>query len=202
MTTENPPFGKAGHIAGSETRFAMTFTSTPRGARLARRLVSHRLDAWGFPYDSEGNETLTLVVAELVANAVTHGRVPGRDFHLSLTLATARDRVRVEVTDTRGDRVPPARPCAPENPEAEAGRGLWLVACLANRLSVEPREGGGPGKTVRAEVDLPMTCAGAERRVHAPFRMPGSLPESERVRCRGVPVARSTTITSLLSSGK
>ncbi|GAT83893.1 regulatory protein [Streptomyces sp. F-3] len=131
------------------------------------------------------NETLTLVVAELVANAVTHGRVPGRDFHLSLTLATARDRVRVEVTDTRGDRVPPARPCAPENPEAEAGRGLWLVACLANRLSVEPREGGGPGKTVRAEVDLPMTCAGAERRVHAPFRMPGSLPEKD------LPAARS-----------
>lgn len=185
MTTENPPFGKAGHIAGSETRFAMTFTSTPRGARLARRLVSHRLDAWGFPYDSDVNETLTLIVSELAANAVTHGRVPGRDFRLSLTLTAARDRVCVEVTDTRGDRVPPARPCAPENPEAEAGRGLWLVACLANRLSVEPREGGGPGKTVRAEVDLPMTCAGAERRVHAPFRMPGSLPEKD------LPAARS-----------
>ncbi|MFC3348433.1 ATP-binding protein [Streptomyces echinoruber] len=162
MTTEIPPFGKTGQLTGSELQFAMAFTSTPRGARLARRLASHRLDAWGFPYGSEVNETLTLVVAELAANAVTHGRVPGRDFRLSLTLTTARDRVRVEVTDTRGDRLPPARPCAPENPEAEAGRGLWLVTCLASRLSVEPREGGGPGKTVRAEVDLRGDVRGAE----------------------------------------
>lgn len=28
--------------------FAMRFTSTPRGARLARRPVSHRLDEWGY----------------------------------------------------------------------------------------------------------------------------------------------------------
>ncbi|WP_044383049.1 ATP-binding protein [Streptomyces cyaneogriseus] len=162
MTTEIPPFGKAGHTSGSEVQFAMTFTSTPRGARLARRLASHRLDAWGFPYDSAANETLTLVVAELAANAVTHGRVPGRDFRLSLTLTAARDRVRVEVTDTRDDRLPPARPCAPRNPEAEAGRGLWLVTCLASRLSVEPRKGGGPGKTVRAEVELRGDVRGAE----------------------------------------
>jgi hypothetical protein len=30
----------------------MRFTSTPSGARLARRLVSHRLDQWGYGYDS------------------------------------------------------------------------------------------------------------------------------------------------------
>ncbi|MEV5882638.1 ATP-binding protein [Streptomyces sp. NPDC052020] len=162
MTTEIPPFGKTGHTTGSEAQFAMTFTSTPRGARLARRLASHRLDAWGFPYGSEVNETLTLVVAELAANAVTHGRVPGRDFRLSLTLSAARDRVRVEVTDTKGDRLPPARPCAPGSPEAEAGRGLWLVTCLVSRLFVEPRKGGGPGKTVRAEVDLRGDVHGAQ----------------------------------------
>jgi anti-sigma regulatory factor (Ser/Thr protein kinase) len=154
MTTENPPFGKTGQLVCSEAEFAMTFSSMPRGARLARQLASERLDAWGFPYDSDVNETLTLIVSELAANAVTHGRVPGRDFRLSLTLTAARDRVCVEVTDTRGDRLPPARPCAPEDPEAEAGRGLWLVTCLASRLSVEPREGGGPGKTLRAELDL------------------------------------------------
>jgi hypothetical protein len=47
----------------------MQFTSTPRGARLARRLVSHRLHEWGHPYDSTANETVTLIAAELVANA-------------------------------------------------------------------------------------------------------------------------------------
>ncbi|KOV22318.1 MULTISPECIES: ATP-binding protein [Streptomyces] len=154
MTTENPPIERTRQPSAHAEEFSMCFTSTPRGARLARRLASHRLDAWGFPYESEVNETATLVVAELTANAVTHGRVPGRDFRLSLTLTAARDLVRIEVTDTRDGGLPSARPCAPQDAEAEEGRGLWLVSCLASRLSVGPREEGGPGKTVRAELDF------------------------------------------------
>ncbi|MFE7813628.1 ATP-binding protein [Streptomyces sp. NPDC057433] len=154
MTTGTPPFERTSHSPAHAEEFSMCFTSTPRGARLARRLTSHRLDAWGFPYESEVNDTATLVVAELAANAVTHGRVPGRDFRLSLTLTAARDLLRVEVVDTRDDRLPPARPHAPEDPGAETGRGLWLVACLTSRMDVGPRGDGGPGKTVRAELDL------------------------------------------------
>lgn len=56
--------------------FSMRLSSTRRGARLARRMAEHLLDAWGVPYDSEPHDTLTLVVAELCANAVQHGRVP------------------------------------------------------------------------------------------------------------------------------
>ena len=154
MTTETPPNERTTRPTAHAEEFSMCFTSTPRGARLARRLASHRLEAWGFPYESEVNETVTLVVAELTANAVTHGRVPGRDFRLSLALAAARDLVRVEVTDTRDGGLSLARPCVPQNAEAEEGRGLWLVSRLASRLSVGPREEGGPGKTVRAELDL------------------------------------------------
>ncbi|MCX4477695.1 ATP-binding protein [Streptomyces cellulosae] len=154
MTTEIPPIEHTGQPAAHAEEFSMCFTSTPRGARLARRLVSHRLDVWGFPYESEVNETVTLVVAELTANAATHGRVPGRDFRLSLTLAAARDLVCIEVTDTRDGDLSLARPCVPQDPEAEEGRGLWLVSSLASRLSVGPRKEGGPGKTVRAELDL------------------------------------------------
>ncbi|MGN5380483.1 ATP-binding protein [Streptomyces lasalocidi] len=84
--------------------FAMAFTSSPRGARLARRLVSHRLDTWGHPYDGRVNDTLTLITAELTANAVRHGHVNGRDFHVRLTENT--DSLRVEVTDTRTERIP------------------------------------------------------------------------------------------------
>ncbi|GHB65290.1 hypothetical protein GCM10010397_39090 [Streptomyces spinoverrucosus] len=40
-----------------------------------------------------------MIVAELAANAVTHGRAPGRDFELRLSLVPGR--VRIEVTDTR-----------------------------------------------------------------------------------------------------
>ncbi|MGW6057539.1 ATP-binding protein [Streptomyces sp. NPDC055189] len=135
----------------------MRFTSTPRGARLARRLVSHRLDTWGHPYEAGANTTVTLIAAELTANAVTHGHVPGRDFSLRLT-ATDRDAgtphlrtLRIEVTDTRTENQPPFEaPDTPPDAEAESGRGLLLVAHLATRWGVEPRP-AAPGKTVWAE---------------------------------------------------
>ncbi len=130
----------------------MSFTSTPRGARLARRLASHRLDAWGHPYESDLNTTVTLIVGELAANAVTHGRVPGRDFRLFLSVDPAEGLARVEVTDTRDDRMPPGPPSALPEPDADSGRGLCLVAALASRWAVAPRTDGGPGKTVYAEV--------------------------------------------------
>ncbi|WP_309147848.1 ATP-binding protein [Streptomyces sp. NTH33] len=129
--------------------FAMQFTSTPRGARLARRLVSHRLNEWGHPYDSSANETATLIAAELTANAVRHGHVPGRDFHLRIS--EAEGVLRVEVGDTRGERLPaPGTP----GPEGESGRGLLLVETLADDWGVAPRP-GGPGKVVWAQVRLP-----------------------------------------------
>ncbi|MFI0161933.1 ATP-binding protein [Streptomyces albidoflavus] len=131
-----------------KNEFAMRFTFTPRGARLTRRLVSHRLDQWGHAYDSAANETLTLIAAELAANAVRHGHVRGRDFHLQLT--TAADTLRVEVTDTRAERVPPSSPQEPPG-DAESGRGLLLVARLATRWGSVPRL-DAPGKMVWAEL--------------------------------------------------
>lgn len=127
--------------------FAMRFTSSRRGARLARRLVSHRLDTWGHPYGSVINEEVTLIAAELCANAVRHGHVPGRDFHVRLTEVAGT--VRVEVTDTRTERVPSM--ACPEPPgDAEVGRGLLIIARLAMRWGVAPRT-GAPGKVVWAE---------------------------------------------------
>ncbi|MCF3963775.1 ATP-binding protein [Streptomyces fuscigenes] len=134
--------------AAAGREFAMRFSSTPRGARLARRLAAHRLDAWGLPYDSAANETVVAVVGELAANAVTHGRVPGRDFHLLLRLA--RGVVRVEVGDTRTERVPEPREVGAADPLAESGRGLAIVEGLADRWGWHPRP-GAPGKTVWAE---------------------------------------------------
>ncbi|MEU9009041.1 ATP-binding protein [Streptomyces sp. NPDC048479] len=141
----------------SAHEFTMHFISTPRGARLARRLVSHRLHEWGHPYDSTPNETITFIAAELTANAVRHGHVPGRDFHLRLTATAAAPAttLRIEVADTRTERCP-----APESAETpppldeESGRGLYLVARLADRWGVTPRP-GAPGKRVWAELRLP-----------------------------------------------
>ncbi|MGY0070973.1 ATP-binding protein [Streptomyces sp. QTS137] len=130
--------------------FTMRFTSTSRGARLARRLVSHRLDDWGHPYTTPVNETLTLITSELTANAVRHGHVPGRDFHVQLTLTD--DTFRIEVTDTRDEKQAPASPPATD-PHSESGRGLLLVAALADDWGVTPRQ-AAPGKTVWAELHV------------------------------------------------
>ncbi|AEW96743.1 putative anti-sigma regulatory factor, serine/threonine protein kinase [Streptantibioticus cattleyicolor NRRL 8057 = DSM 46488] len=126
----------------------MCFTPTERGARLARRLAARRLEGWGYSPGGAAYDAVVLVVGELAANAVHHGHVPGRDFQLRL--AAEDGVVRVEVTDTRGDRMPPERPSVP-GPDAEEGRGLWIVAEVAARWGVVPRV-GAPGKTVWAEV--------------------------------------------------
>ena len=122
---------------------SLLLSPTPRGARLARLLATEQLRAWELPLSPAEQ-----IVAELAANAATHGRVPGRDFRL--TLYVVGGTLRIEVTDTGGDRLPrPARPA----PDATSGRGLLLVAALADRWGVIP--GPHPRKTVWAEVGVP-----------------------------------------------
>lgn len=127
-------------------RFVMRFTSTPRGARRARRLVSRRLHEWGHPYGTETNDTVTLIAAELTANAVRPGHVRGRDFRL--VLLQKEDVLRVEVTDTRGELRPR---CHNAGPNAETGRGLLLISHLATRWAVTTPTATTPAKTVWAE---------------------------------------------------
>src|SRR4029079_14387170 len=98
--------------------FEMRFTSTARRARLARRRSAHRLDAWGISYDTYPYDVIVLIVAELAANAVRHGHVPGRDFHLRLQVTADSRTARVEVTDTRAERVLP-HPADLRTPGAE-----------------------------------------------------------------------------------
>ncbi|WP_037672187.1 ATP-binding protein [Streptomyces griseus] len=132
--------------------FTQRLSATPRGARLARYLVLNQLHSWGIPHGTETSDALGLIVAELAANAVTHGRVPGRDFELRLSLVPGS--VRVEVTDTRTGPLPPAPGTVrPPQPLDETGHGLVLVDALADRWEVLDRE-PPPGKTVRAEIDL------------------------------------------------
>ncbi|MFI9214852.1 ATP-binding protein [Streptomyces werraensis] len=138
--------------------FTLRFSSTPRGARLARRLCGERLDAWGIPYGSTAHDVLSLLISELATNAVTHGHVTGRDFRVHLLALSATDAatltIRVEVTDTRGDRIPEPPAIPTGQPAADSartgGRGLFLVEALADRWGWAPRQ-DGPGKTVWAE---------------------------------------------------
>ncbi|MCG7524402.1 ATP-binding protein [Streptomyces sp. OfavH-34-F] len=130
-------------LSASARQFAVRLSPTRRGARLARLLTTAHLGDWGLP-----TETAAHIVAELAANAAGHGRVQGRDFLLSLTVSDA-SRLRIEVTDTRGDRLPVRDS---PGPYAEGGRGLLIVEALADRWGVV--EGPVPRKTVWAELDL------------------------------------------------
>jgi anti-sigma regulatory factor (Ser/Thr protein kinase) len=123
--------------------FSLRLSPTSRGARLARLLAAEQLRGWGIPLDPARQ-----IVAELAANAAVHGRVPGRDFRL--TLYVVANTLRIEVTDTHGDRLPCLGEAAQD---AESGRGLFLVEALADRWGVTP--GLRPRKTVWAEVVLP-----------------------------------------------
>ncbi|MGW7441582.1 ATP-binding protein [Streptomyces sp. NPDC054849] len=90
--------------------FSQRFTSTRRGARLARQPALVELHDRDFPESIAPSADAGLLVAELAANAVRHGRVPGRDFELKLTLLEGI--LRVEVSDARRDRRPAVQPHA------------------------------------------------------------------------------------------
>ncbi|NEE12156.1 ATP-binding protein [Streptomyces sp. SID7499] len=119
----------------SVRHFSLQLSPTPRGARLARLLATEQLRSWGLPLDPARQ-----VIAELSNNAATHGRTPGRDFRLLLYVVA--DTLRIEVTDTRADRLPTAR----------LGLGLLLVDAFADRWGVT--RGLPPRKTVWAELDF------------------------------------------------
>ncbi len=137
------------HVGAPVHSFTQLLSSTRRGARLGRLLAVTELRSRGVSQDL--TERAELVVAELAANAVLHGRVPGRCFRLTLVLDPAADRLRIEVSDARGDLRPLPRPTdAASDPLSTTGRGLTLVAALADHWDCVPYPPSG--KTIRAEL--------------------------------------------------
>ncbi|MFD3514613.1 ATP-binding protein [Streptomyces sp. NPDC058657] len=134
--------------------FRMHFSSSPRGARLARLLAVQHLADLGVPHTSRSSRAVAAVVAEFAANAISHGRTPGRNFEVRVDLTP--DTIRIEVTDTRPDRFPrtPADGGIPEppSPYATSGRGLLLVSATADRWDWFVRD--NCAKTVWAELSL------------------------------------------------
>ncbi|MGW0136176.1 ATP-binding protein [Streptomyces sp. NPDC003299] len=135
------------HVGAPAGTFTQLLSSTRRGARLARLLTVTELRSWGAPDDL--TERAELVVAELAANAVLHGRVPGRCFRLTLVCEPPAGRLRVEVTDARGELYPHiVTGAAGPDGLRPGGRGLVLVTALADHWDCVPCPPGG--KTVRA----------------------------------------------------
>jgi anti-sigma regulatory factor (Ser/Thr protein kinase) len=80
-------------------------------------------------------DTMSLLVSELVSNVVLHARTP-----CSLSVDLSGDRVRVEVRDG-SDRLPGI--ALRTDPLAQSGRGLQLVVALSHRHGIELRPEGG-----------------------------------------------------------
>ncbi|MGG7570900.1 ATP-binding protein [Streptomyces sirii] len=137
-------------LAASPVTFTQLLSSTRRGARLARLLGVSQLRSWGVPQNL--TERAEIVVAELAANAVLHAHLPGRSFRLTLAFDASPGRLRVDVTDARGDRWPPNHPASDLSDAAlhAGGRGLALVTALADRWDCVPYPPSG--KIVRAEL--------------------------------------------------
>ncbi|WP_241028357.1 ATP-binding protein [Streptomyces verrucosisporus] len=174
------PAGQAAEQGVGVPRFTARLSGTRRGARLARRLAVQQFAEWtGLPHGCDAAHAVALVTAELVANAVTHGSLPGRDFRLTLLLSSESASpepppsepdahesavMRIEVTDTRPERLPRHPAAEPGQPEEVSGRGLLLVAVHARRWGCEARDAFT--RTVWAEVPLraPSAARPAETR--------------------------------------
>jgi anti-sigma regulatory factor (Ser/Thr protein kinase) len=132
----------SGSSAGSERAdvageaFELCLMALPAvglAAGMARRRVRDTLASWGLRHL---DETATLLVSELVSNAVRHARTDGS--RLELRLETAGAWLRIEVSD--GDPRPP-RPRAPSEFD-ESGFGFVLVEALADKWGVRETAAG------------------------------------------------------------
>jgi anti-sigma regulatory factor (Ser/Thr protein kinase) len=105
--------------------------------------------------------TASLVVSELVTNAVVHARTP-----LEVRVLVAGDRVRIEVHDQTAGQPRRRSPTT----HATGGRGLRMVEALCHAWGVET-DADGAGKTVWAEVAVsPRTRPGRTHGRQAPDR--------------------------------
>ena len=71
---------------------------------------------------------IQLAVSEMVNNAVVHG-----EGEITLVIDRQDDRLRLEVIDEGTD---PARTVRPREPDTEGGRGLHIIAGVADAWGV------------------------------------------------------------------
>ena len=114
-----------------ETTFTWSIAPRLEAVSLVRRQVRKALADWGRP---DAIDDLTLVVSELVTNALIHGEPP-----VTLTLSLEPGAIRGTVADLGPDlpRLLDTRDTA------EHGRGLLMVADLTRTLAWKRAAEGG-----------------------------------------------------------
>jgi PAS domain S-box-containing protein len=142
----------------------------PESARQARQVVSEALVAAGRP---ELDDSATLLVSELVTNAIMHART-----FIDVVVAATATGLYVGVND-RSDQFPARRDYGAQ---ATTGRGLALVDVVATRHGVQSHDDGS--KTVWFELGTADETAhpSADEQVGAPN------PAALHVTLRGMPL--------------
>ncbi len=112
------------------------YPRTHQTVAAARHFAAETFDVWGV---TSRKDDMLLCVSELATNALRHGVPPGRGYRLRL-LVFEDATVRVEVHDSG--------PGLSRIAERPAGRGLTIVAALADAWGVVTR---APGKVVWCE---------------------------------------------------
>ncbi|MEV6480293.1 ATP-binding protein [Streptomyces sp. NPDC051576] len=99
-------------------------SGTPVGAASARRQLADGIREWGAFLDPELLDTAELVAGELITNAVRHAG----DGPIAAGARLGDEGLLIEVTDAGSDLPRVGLP----DPDEEGGRGLFLVAELAD----------------------------------------------------------------------
>lgn len=151
--------GRLPHINRVQTRLAPQPASVPA----ARELVARACHTWQL---SQLRDDATLIMSELVANAVQHA---GTDLVVTVSSGGSELHLAVRDGDTRYPRLTAPAPEGGAVPMDEGGRGLRLVHSLAAGWGAMPARGG---KVIWATVSAgtPERATGAD---HGwPFRQP------------------------------
>jgi anti-sigma regulatory factor (Ser/Thr protein kinase) len=104
--------------------FRIDVSACPSSVQQIRRSIS----TWADFLSDDARTDLVLAVSEIVTNSVRHGPARGR---ISIDARRSDDGIRVDVRDD-GE---PQR-LAPREPDDEGGRGLHIVAAIADTWGV------------------------------------------------------------------
>ncbi len=158
----------------------LEFAALPDAVRCARLHVRHLVREWGVGGLAE---TAQLLTSELVTNAVQAMAGTEEPSAVGLRLSTDHVRILIEVWD--GD----PRPLAPRDPgkneapapDAEGGRGLFLVSALSARwnwyLTWRPE-----GKVIWCVIEDERPAHGAIDRSAGQSRLPRRVPGAVHTR--------------------
>jgi anti-sigma regulatory factor (Ser/Thr protein kinase) len=129
-----------GGTDGTRQMIQLALPAVPAAVRLARRAIRDALAAWQL---SGVEETVVLLVSELVTNAVRHAKNTGA---ISLELRSTGTWLRIEVQDADPQWPQPRIPAGCD----ESGFGFVLIEALAGRWGVRQTPAG---KAVWAELN-------------------------------------------------